>query len=419
MLLNSCNKNAENNSRCQKKEDGIVYTTFGESLGGVSLGIKVYYNSVKDHKNECEIGLANSVDKVKFNKILSSLETISGFHDSTTETTAALTIYRIGGLHEDSSVSSKNMVGISRYYQKNNKLFHQFFYKDSIHHSFLELQDLTCEVDGVIFNYMHQIARNVLNLPMTATAIFLKTEEAKGIYKSLKNPQNDLKWKLRLYIQKMTLKKLKLLQTSNVVNNAGYGETCGGPCEDNDDKVCRNGDASTGGGGNLYSEAECGPDSKGQCSLAYVNNALFVNGVDNIVLDDGTSEPLDSCINLDNFRRFRDNVLSNSTVGMKYVNYYYMLSNTLISVIDLQTAIQTAKVSFDVNNAVNMIMDNTANPNTVLFTSGFKNEIINLLQVFKGKTQDINAINALDDIMADMHSLDGKTVSEVKQLLNI
>jgi hypothetical protein len=417
ILIKSCSKNpsASSCASCQLSPDAMIPAKFESALGGVNFNTEVYYTSLA--KNECEIGLANGISREIFAKILSAVMPLLDIQSSSDQRTVAFTIYRNGELHLDSSIRLKDIVGISRYYTKNGKLFHQLFVKNFSDNKFTELTDLSAEIDGVIFNYMHQIGKGVLNIQSSSTAFFFKTEDTKGLYHNLKNPHDDLKWKLKIYFQKKKLHSSSLQQEQYETAN------CGNPCKKNDGTVCRNGDLVDPGNGSDYVDpgnARCGPNP-GPCPSVLIFTLLSdsLPNPPTIQLPNGARTLLENCINLDNLRTFRDSVLYRSDLGLRYINNYYMLGDRLNSVIDFSTALTTASVGFDVNNAINTLMTPTSDATTILITSAFKTELVDLLNLYKSKTSDPEAITAIDGIISDMNSFEGKTVAQMRVLLNM
>ena len=63
--------------------------------------------------------------------------------------------------------------------------------------SFIERKELSVEVDRVIFNYMHEIPKNVLKLDLHGSCLFIKTKDSKNLFKNLRDPKDDLGSRLR------------------------------------------------------------------------------------------------------------------------------------------------------------------------------------------------------------------------------
>lgn len=195
----SC-KRSTSLKNCQAIPNEIIPVKFDSSLGGVTFDTEVYHHYTND-KQSCEIGLADSVSKQNFAKIFSALQALLNLH-SPLEKTIAFTLYRKGELHKDSAITLEKLVGLSRYFTKDDKLFHQLFVRDTVDNRFKILTALTAEVDGVVYNYMHTIGMNVLKMPWPSTAFFFKSEEVKGLSRYLKNGHNDLRWKLDAIVKR-------------------------------------------------------------------------------------------------------------------------------------------------------------------------------------------------------------------------
>ena len=200
ILLNSCVKKPSS-SDCSGPADKIVTAQLAYSLGGVNIEDQVYYSTSIE---ECEIAINNGLNKEQYLRIESALQPLLGFEENANIITKAFTLFIGKELDKDSLLTLSDVVGISRYFTKSGKLFHQLFIKNSTN-SFSESKELAAEVDGVIFNYVHQIAKKVLKINQHATGFFMKTEDSKDLYKNLQNPYDDLGWKLKIWIQKNRL----------------------------------------------------------------------------------------------------------------------------------------------------------------------------------------------------------------------
>src|SRR4029077_812596 len=104
------------------------------------------------------------------------------------------------------------------------------------------------------------------------------------------------------------------------------------------------------------SDAKCGPEDvhlQAPCRVTDVYNTIFTNStlnLESLRLDNGITTSLANCIDLSKLRNFRDNVLYRSLTGLKYINYYYLLSNRLKGKIDFSAAFKTLGTAYDVNN---------------------------------------------------------------------
>lgn len=400
---------------CQAKPDATIPVKFDGALSKVNLNAEVYYTHLA--KNECEIGLVNSVKKETFTVLSSAISQSLAITSAPGETNIAFTIYRSGGLHQDSAVFVKDIYGISRYFLKNEKLYHQLFMKNT-DNSFSELTALYAEVDGVIFNYMHSIGKQVLKMPEISTALFLKAEEAAGVYSQLHKPHDDLKWKLKVFVQKGKLAALKIKSSPAIYQKEESLEgNCGAPCTKNDGSICRNGDRMIEGG-----TANCGPNQPAQCRMTQTYDFIKDNkevDPNNIALSNGRSSTLDQCINLDNFRSFRDNILYNSEIGIRFIEYYYELSNHLNETIDLSIALKTAMVSFDLTSSIKKLTDTEADPNEVFLTRELKSEIFDLLSLYKTQTTDETGLQTISSIIEELNALEGKSIADLRRLLGL
>lgn len=340
-----------------------------------------------------------------------------GFTETAKSKSVAFVIYQNGGLHSNANVSQEKVMAIARYYLSGNKLIHQIFLKDSTTQIFHEIIGLTCQVDGIIFNYMHKIGKDVLNLKFPSSALFVQSEEPSGFYSNLlKTSHDDLKWKIKIFLQKQ---KLSLGFLTKTTTNTLYddGGNCGLPCTKNDGSICRNGDKLEDGLGN----PNCGPKDLIICHLAKTYSFILddneINS-QNIPVHNNVFS-LDQCINLDFYRNFRDSILYTSTLGMKYVQYYYLLSNRLDSTLTTTNALHIAVVSYDVMNMINILLDPNTNQNQIWITNDLRDELTQTVSNYLNQTTDSDAIHAMQDILQDLSTLSGQSVGHKRLQLNL
>ena len=112
-----------------------------------------------------------------------------------TLSTKLLLIYLNKELEKDSVLTPNNVAAVGRYYLKEGKVFHQLFIKTG--NSFLERKELSVEVDGVIFNYVHEISKQILKTGFHGSCLFIKNKDSKNLFKNLSDPKDDLGWRLK------------------------------------------------------------------------------------------------------------------------------------------------------------------------------------------------------------------------------
>src|SRR5437016_4807267 len=96
IFIRSCAKKSTSPScsTCEAKADATMPVTIESRLGGVSFNAEFFYSAVTPY--ECEIGIANGIDKDKFAKLTSSVLSRLNIKDAPGEKTIAFTLYRNG-----------------------------------------------------------------------------------------------------------------------------------------------------------------------------------------------------------------------------------------------------------------------------------------------------------------------------------
>ena len=197
ILLNSCGNKSTSLADCSVPPDKIVMVHLDHYLGDVNVETQFYHPGTNA---ECGISMNDNLNREHYHRIIAALQPLLGFEENANVITKAVTIFIEKELDNDSLVALSNVAGINRYYTREGKLFHQLCIKKG--NTFSEFKELTAEVDGVIFNYMHQIAIKVLKLNSHAIAFFIKTEDSKTLFKNLKHPVDELGRKLKIWIEK-------------------------------------------------------------------------------------------------------------------------------------------------------------------------------------------------------------------------
>ena len=192
LLSDSCIEKHPAYSDCSGPPDKMVLARFDSSLGNVSVQTKLFHPS---SPIECEIGINDSLDVKVFHSIDSSLKHLLGYGENANSINKSFTIYLKIEIEKDSVITLNNVAAIGRYYLKEGKLYHQLFIKTG--GSFSERKELSLEVDGVIYNYMHKIAKDVLMLDGNGSCLFIKTSDSKNLFKDLRDPKDELGWRLR------------------------------------------------------------------------------------------------------------------------------------------------------------------------------------------------------------------------------
>lgn len=109
----------------------------------------------------------------------------------------------------------------------------------------------------------------------------------------------------------------------------------------------------------------------------------------------------------------RDDLLSTSNFGRKYINYYYSVS-IYLSISDYSTYIyDIISLLDDINSACTKILNPATYGNDILITETFADELVELFNNLKSTTTNSDLTSIMNDIISDVEEIEGLTVNQV------
>ncbi len=226
----------------------------------------------------------------------------------------SITLYISKTIDGTSSINEHDVVGFSLYTFKKNNFKHQLFQKSN--NKFLEVKSKQFYVDDIYHNDLAEILNELV----------IKGKQEKS-YLIISGDSRD-----KIANERNT--KVSNLEAINKSGREGGGMGCLSPCP------YRSGICGDGGVCRTAGEILCP-------SLSFSNTLLS----ENYLVES-------SKIDIDLLYRFRDEFLSNHTVGIEYIEMYDDLGYFLSGKVSLQLMIKTANV---LGNS-NIIMEKLLNP---------------------------------------------------------
>lgn len=121
-------------------------------------------------------------------------------------------------------------------------------------------------------------------------------------------------------------------------------------------------------------------------------------------------DPIRDSLDDDKYYTFRDTFLLDSFFGLKYINFYYALSNHFKEVsIPSSLLYDTASVLFIVHEKIDMLVNEESG---VLLTESENEKLTSLLISYKSLSSNIDYLAILDEIIADLDKMEGMTIEE-------
>jgi hypothetical protein len=125
-------------------------------------------------------------------------------------------------------------------------------------------------------------------------------------------------------------------------------------------------------------------------------------------------------LNLDYYRRFREDFLSQYPIGRTYINYYRAAGHYLSSVdkFDAKVMIETVKILPDVYNSIDVLMEKDSN-DKIFITKSQKNNIKNLINLYKGLSNNVDYQTLLTHAEKDVEKFSGLTKKDIIQAISM
>jgi Secretion system C-terminal sorting domain len=270
--------------------------------------------------------------------------------------------------------------GISVYYSDpSNFLHHTAFIKET--NTFVKVEELNLKTDKVTFNDINFIQRELSNRKTLSSYQFFS---------------NLLHQPYTVTPADLGLKRAFLTKDPSVV-------TCPSPCDPLPDQArCVEGDKP----GSLL----C---SNGDCPLVKTENNTEVQAT-------FSKEHRATYLDLQLYREFRDQFLSQCTIGKKYIQYYYAMGDyiTKTSKFNGEIMVKSTKLAPQLYKTVRVLLNPNAQ-NEVVITKSQKNSFVDLLELYKGLSDNRDYQAILTDIENDIAFFEGKTRSSLVNYLGV
>jgi hypothetical protein len=381
ILLFACNKKSDDGCQsCNFQPDGS--TVMSIKLQDESMMINVnYFTGEKAKVNDHQIGM-NTIDKPSFEKLLKFVYKSTGKKN---EHPFAVVLYFNGEFINTSEISDNNVIGFSYFLISDNRMYHYLYEK--VNQSYKVVSPLSFEVGRIFFKQMDFIVLNVLqSYSGLIKSYVLFIEEGTSIPN-----QNQSKNKFLLLLP---ILERQYIKTKTYVGYGGYcppSFPCPGPLDDASCMV----DPNTGIG-------SCLPG----CGFSAESGNLQDNDT---IVPTNLYQAFDSQL----LHNFRDNFMMNSSLGQKYIEYYYALSGYLGDDIPLSLSIQTAWFLYYHNSDIAHLLDTTNHSNDVIINDNFSEALCSLIQGYRSLSTDTTYIHMIDEIQSNVENLQGKTIRQI------
>lgn len=117
------------------------------------------------------------------------------------------------------------------------------------------------------------------------------------------------------------------------------------------------------------------------------------------------------------YHKFRDDFLIKSSLGKKYINYYYLIGSYLTNNPNLELTVNTFKLLPLVNRGINRIFDDSTS-NDILIEEDFANKLVSLFKEYKAHYKNLNLDIVLNDMIDDVDKMKNKSVNDVIKMFN-
>jgi hypothetical protein len=157
---------------------------------------------------------------------------------------------------------------------------------------------------------------------------------------------------------------------------------------------------------------------RGSCTSS--NNCNMYSGGGScsasIISDGGLPTEYSSLVNKNIMYEIRDNLLGNSIIGEKYYAFYYYSSlgeiTTQLSISEQIQIATTLPIIYDVYDKIK-----NSKYDKIVFTESEKNQLINVLNIYRTKNISDNFAIIIDSVIKDINALSGKTIGYLNQII--
>lgn len=148
------------------------------------------------------------------------------------------------------------------------------------------------------------------------------------------------------------------------------------------------------------------------CSAAYLSDDTDINS-------NYSQNYIEQNLNLTLFYEFREDVLLNYNVGIKYYDYHKVLSDFVINenLLTFNKKLVIVSKMPSIVSLVNSIL-NPASPDEIVITAEIKDDLLDLANLFYEDTNNVDFKAILDDIKFDINQYAGLTYEELFDVIN-
>ncbi len=277
----------------------------------------------------------------------------------------------------DQLIKAPDLIGISCFYQNDNKLHHSLYKR--VNNGFQKDQQFDCEVSGILSNDLNSIAINQFDSIQypSRSWILIFSEKQKVI--NTKNSKHELSRKLILSSEKSTYQ--------------APPNDCEPPCIDGGENPCHLSP--------LY-----GSTCNGQGEEPCLGHSVEQSCIENSISFDQTT------FNYPLQRQLRDNYLINSQTGQTLIEDYYLMSEYFHDKLSASIAYETALVLYDVNQIIPLILQEDTV--TITIDSTFAENIKTLIDSYISICDSDVIRSKLVNYKLTVDSNIGKTGQEVQ-----
>lgn len=392
LFINSCHDDIENvNSNNWKKENNIysINPKFSPSNIKKITPIFTYGGHVEQEVNQLNDYAIKCVkDKSRLSKIKDKIIYVG--------------IYTLTNFN---SKGSNNEDAISLYSDNGGYLEHTFFIKQK-DNSYKEIKELNFKTQ--------EILKKDISFMTFYSKLFLQGSTSFYI---LENSQNTKRYN-KTKSEKLASNKLEIESLTNdfqvfeSATLASYITLDSQPDEE-----------ILGAIQAVYSDGvgcwDCGVyQNGGSCKYSYGQSSCHMSiGCGASSLEESIESSYDSYFDTNLMYGFRDNVLMNSTIGLKYYYFYYYSSLPEETIgLSVSEKIQVATSLPTFYSVINRLYENNNTDNDIYLPSE-KQTVINLLNLYYENTNNDNFRSILQNIESDINTMDGMSFNELNQII--
>ncbi|MFM2387595.1 MAG: hypothetical protein RL660_2352 [Bacteroidota bacterium] len=385
----ACKKEKTECSTCTtSKPDAVATIVVGEPIAATSFDMPIW-DVFDNHKQE--IAIARDQNSALISACKSFLLS-NNLEPQPND--VAFVLYTNDLLSQTKKVTASSLQGISEFHMIGSTLFHRMYKLEN--NRLTLINELTASTPNISYTTINKITKKLYAINGVSSSVVVL--DGKAMNKTAFAKCADIfAYRLNAYFGNNTYSTSSKVAAAD--DDFGGGDKCGKPCTAKTDGTCLAARFE-------YAPATC-DKGKGLCARNRSVNFVATNGL----LPNSAIANVPSVMSL---YSLRDNLLSTSSFGQKYINYYYSLSSVdNLCGTNAAIALQSVQLLINYKYVIDNMMDPMVSGSTIIISPAAQADIIAYLNTLIANSNSNADIVILNDIINDVNAIAGLSKSQI------